>query len=225
MNTNFYVLLLANTLFALGCATTPMPMPTIPQQGNEAVGSFSAGTNGLNLNLGYVTKKKMVFNLSLQTQFLSARSNIYDIGLGAISNQNRLLAMITFGYGRHDVYPISMGSYQAVNRTLVDAFRISAYLNYRVVRNVFFVTRFSHYWGDGEHFRNGSIYYPHYGSREKFQSFAFEPALFYQFGKSKHMLFGMGGHLVKEAMELQTDKYFNPWPLWLGFGYQFGKKF
>ncbi|MBC7775124.1 MAG: hypothetical protein H7246_06760 [Phycisphaerae bacterium] len=172
-----------------------------------------------------MTKSKIVFDLSLQTQFLSAKSNIYDVGLGAIGKRNKLLGMITFGYGRHDVHPFSLGLSEAVRRTHVDAFRLSGYMNFALSDDMFLIIRGSRYWGDGEHIRNGDPYNaPRF--RKNFQSFAFEPALFISLGKSRHLFIGIGAHLVKEKSEFKVyDKLFDPWPIWLALGYQFGKKF
>ena len=220
MNIKLFFTLL---LFACGCATTPMPIPTVPRHKNAAIGSASFSNNGVNLNLGYVTRKRVVLDLSLQTQFLLARSYVYDLGLGGISYGHKFLGMLTFGYGRHDVYPVTMGLTHSVYRTSVDAFRVSSYLNFGLADDIFLGIRCSGYWGDGEHYRIGDQYNNH-RKRETFQGFGFEPAVFTAIGKSDRVLLGVGIHLIGEEKS-GDEKLFKPWPLWFSISYQFEKNF
>ncbi len=207
-----------------GCAKTPLPIATIPQKGREISSELSFGNNGINLNTVYTSKTNTVFNLALQTSFFTSRSNVYDLGLGQITRNKRMLFMATFGYGRHSIYHFPMSIYGSRQYTYTDAFRASLYWNVAIGKNVFLILRPSYYWGDTAHTTIG--YRP--SSRYLFSRRAVEPALTGRIGKRKRVILGISGFWSYEESRYSAPEYspdYIPNCFWLFIGYRLGKSF
>lgn len=216
-------LLLSMVAFCLiRCASAPMPLAVIPTQSNTILGSCLFSNSGTNLNLAYVAKNNLVFDLSLQGKLIGGTSAAYDLGLGSVSDDKKDMLLLTFGYGRHEVrpYAIEITSYYLV--TNVDAFRTSVYLNHRLGKNGFLIFRTSYFWGDAGQRSVTNLG----GPKHNFSSLAFEPALWGRIGKRKRCLIGLGGNWTFEKTERQQrdDKDLHLCPLWIGMGYSLEKK-
>ncbi len=207
-----------------GCAKTPLPIATIPQKGREISSELSFGNNGINLNTVYTSKTNTVFNLALQTSFFTSRSNVYDLGLGQITRNKRMLFMATFGYGRHAISHFSMGTYGSRQFTSTDAFRASVYWNVAIDKDIFLILRPSYYWGDTAHKEIGF----RASSRYLFSRRAIEPAITGRIGKRKRVILGISGFWSYREPHYSDSEYWKdyiPNCFWLFMGYRLGKSF
>lgn len=213
----FYLTLCCFTAFS--CGTVPLPLTTIPEEGNSAMAAVAAGWNGANVQAAYATKNKVVFNLSFQHWIWRAHdaSRMLDAGVGVVSRSGNFMGMLSMGYGRQYINTFTLGSSDGIHRQFGPVGRWSGYMTSRVSPHSFLHLRVSNYWGSLTFFRNSGYYY---ADVKKFSNLGIEMAYLEKYG---NFFCGAGSHGIIDFSKKDKEATFRPWPVWAVIGLQFGK--
>ncbi len=214
-------------LLFMRCAAVPMPVTVVPQRGNSFETTVYVGNNGLGVSALYATKHLTVFNATIQRSRILTDSRAYDFGLGrvitdSLTGRAKVMVMLTFGYGKYDAYPFTMGG-QQIEEVNSDASRFSFYVNWPFDPRIGFINRISYYWGQST---QSGFYVPTI-EKHPFTAVSYEPMIYFLPGKRRHFTLGLGASLTSGKASvsgsLSSEKDLSPSPAYLYLGYRFAR--